>query len=49
MRFHSKAQTYLRICGGAEDDPAGHLLALTFVENADLTADTRAQVKLQLQ
>jgi hypothetical protein len=46
-RFFSKAETYLRICGGAEEDPAGILLA--FVANADLTADTRAHVKLQLQ
>jgi hypothetical protein len=48
-RFYSKAQTYLRICGGAEDDPAGLVLALTFIENANLTVDTRAHVKLQLQ
>jgi Zinc knuckle len=48
-RFYSKAQTYLRICGGAEDDPAGLVLALTFVENAHLSEDTRAHVKMQLQ
>jgi hypothetical protein len=48
-RFYSKAQTYLRICGGAEADPAGLVLALTFVENANLTVETRAHVKLQLQ
>ena len=48
-RFYAKARTYLRICGGSEDEPAGLLLALTFITNARLSADTEATVKLRLQ
>jgi hypothetical protein len=35
-RLYSRAQTYLRICGGADDDSPGLLLALTFVETLTL-------------
>lgn len=48
-RFYSKAQTYLRIAGGDESDAGGLVLALVFVENALLTAETRQHVRLQLQ
>ena len=48
-RFYARAKTYLRIAGSSEDEAAGMLLAQIFVENANLSNDTKAHVKLSLQ
>lgn len=48
VRFQGLAEVYLRISGATESDPAGMMLALTFLENANLKPETRTQIQLQL-
>ena len=48
VRFQGLAQVYLRISGATQSDPAGMVLALTFLENPNLKPETRTQIQLQL-
>ena len=48
VRFQGLAQVNLRISGASQTDPAGMVLALTFLENANLQPETRTQIQLQL-
>lgn len=48
IRFQGLAQQYLRVSGAKQNDAAGMVLALNFLENANLQPETRNQVQLQL-
>ena len=48
VRFLGLAQLYLRVSGAKQRDAAGMVLALSFLENANLQPETRNQIQLQL-
>lgn len=48
IRFQGLAQLYLRVSGAKQNDAAGMVLALSFLENGNLQPETRNQVQLQL-